>query len=187
MISPSRFMPRPARVCPGAARMLGCILVAWLTMAAVYEPPARSDPNVHKDNEPVPEHDLARAVVYQGRGIKLVSDGKLEPALDQFRRAAAFDPSNLNLLVNIAYVLDKLGRYEEAIAQLKEAEKIDPRNSMIFLNWGNSLINMKKFEEDLGWLHKAADIYPSNQFVYGDWCAALNNLGRYPEAAGKFE
>jgi Flp pilus assembly protein TadD len=103
-------------------------------MATVYEPSGRPAPSDLKDTQPVLESDPARAVLYQGRGIKLVSDGRLEPALDQFRRAAAFDPSNASVLINIAYVLDKLGRYEEAITQLKEAEKIDSRNSMIFLN-----------------------------------------------------
>ena len=169
MIPPSRFMPRTTRDFPGAAGMLGCILIAWLTMAAVYEPPARSDPNVHQDNEPVPERDPARAVFYQERGVRLVGDGKLEPALDQFRRAAAFDPSNLSVLINIAYVLDKLGRYEEAITQLQEAEKIDPRNSMIFLNWGNSLINMKKYQEALEPLQKRLISTPATSLFMRIW------------------
>jgi Flp pilus assembly protein TadD len=65
-------------------------------MAAVYEPPGRPAPSDLKDSQPVLGNDPARAVLYQGRGVKLVRDGKLEPALDQFRRAAAFDPSNLS-------------------------------------------------------------------------------------------
>ena len=91
MSPPRRFKLPTARIFPGAARAFGCVLIAWLTMAAVYEPPARPAPGDLKDTQPVLGNDPARAVVYQGRGIKLVNDGKLEAALDQFRRAAALD------------------------------------------------------------------------------------------------
>ena len=118
------------------AEWLGVALALGLCVAALYEPPPHPDPELLKNDQPVHERDPARAVLYQGRGIRLVKDGKLELALDQFHRAAAYDPLNISVPINIAYVLDKLGRYEEAIAELKTAEKIDPRNSMVYLNWG---------------------------------------------------
>ncbi len=158
-----------------------------LFVAALYEPAGKPDADLLKNDQPVSERDPARAVLYQGRGIQFVKDGKLELALDQFHRAAAYDPLNISVVINIAYVLDKLGRYQEAIDELQAAEKIDSHNTMVYLNWGNSLINMKKYEEALEPLQKAVDLDPSNHLAYVNLGAALNNLGRYREAAAKFE
>ena len=179
--------PRISNIFARLAQCFGCALVLLCSVAALYEPPAHPDPDLLKNDEPIRERDPARAILCQGRGIQLAKDGKLELALDQFRRAAAYDPLNSSALINIAHVLDKLGRYEEAIAELKDAEKIDPRNSSVYLNWGNSLIHMKKPEEALEPLQKAADLDPSNELAYVNLGAALTNLGRHREAAGKFE
>ena len=86
-----------------------------LSLAAVPPPPQSADPNLLRSAEPLRERDPARAVLFQGRGIQLVNDGKCEAAVEQFRRAAAFDPGNANIYINLAYCLDKLGRYDQAI------------------------------------------------------------------------
>src|SRR5271170_3254668 len=73
-------------------------LVLLLFVAALYEPPAKPDADLLKNDQPVGERDPGRAVLYQGRGIQLVKDGKLELALDQFHRAAAYDPLNISVV-----------------------------------------------------------------------------------------
>ena len=144
-----------------------CLILLLLTglSAAAVTGPVESDPALPTGTEPIRQRDPARAALYQGRGIELVSAGKFESALDQFRRALAFEPANVNALINAAYCLDRLGRYEEAIEELSRAEKLNPTNPMIFINWGNSLINLKKFEESLEPLQRARDLDASNQLV----------------------
>ena len=82
-----------------------------IVLLAVATETSAPDPGLFKHTEPVRERDPARAVVFQGRGNELVAAGKYEAAIEQFRRAAAYDPLNADPLVNMAFCLDKLSRY----------------------------------------------------------------------------
>ena len=144
-----------------------CALLGVLSLAAVPPSQQSTDPNLLKSTEPLRERDPARAVLFQGRGIQFVNDGKCEAAAEQFRRAAAFDPGNASIYINLAYCLDKLGRYDQAIAELKRAQDLAPSNSMIYVHWGNSLINMKKFEDALEPLRTATVLDASNLLEIG--------------------
>ena len=68
----------------GARFLLLVLMLA--SLGATYTPPLPKDSAIFKGAEPVRERDPARAVLFQGRGIKLVEKGNCEPAIQQFRR-----------------------------------------------------------------------------------------------------
>ncbi|MEI8064729.1 MAG: hypothetical protein WCH84_11780, partial [Verrucomicrobiota bacterium] len=74
------------------------LLLTSLSVSAVMGP-VESDPALPTGTEPIRQRDYARAAFYQGHGIELVNAGKFELALDQFRRALAFEPADVNTLV----------------------------------------------------------------------------------------
>ena len=127
-------------------------------------------------------------MIYQGRGNKLVSGRQVpRPAVDQFRRAAAYDPLSPPTFINLGTPSTDSGAPREAIAELERARRLDPNNPMIYLNWGNSLINLKRYEEALEPLRKSEEIAPSNSLVHLDLAAALANLQRPLEAVRELE
>lgn len=154
-----------------------------ITVLAIAGSPSGTDPSLFRNTEAVRQRDPARAVLFQGRGIEFVKTGNCEAAVEQFRRASAYDPLNVNPLVNMAFCLDKLGRYEQAIEELQRADIIDPNNATVHLNLGNSQINLKRFSEAVESLERAIRLDASNQLARVNLAAALTNLGRNQEAS----
>ena len=62
------------------------------------------------------------------RGAVRAKLGQLKPALDDFSRAIALDPTVIEDRYHRATILRDLGRYDEALRDLEEARRIDPKN-----------------------------------------------------------
>ena len=65
---------------------------------------------------------------YYAKGNDLVTQGKLEDALQAFRAAGSMDQRSLDetygLSYQIGWILNRMGRYEESLEEFKKAEKI---------------------------------------------------------------
>ena len=56
----------------------------------------------------------------------LLSRGKLDEALDQFRAEARLMPADANVHYNVGTLLASAGQFDEAIAEFSKALRIEP-------------------------------------------------------------
>lgn len=73
-----------------------------------------------------PVKSVRRAKSINGLGLIYVRKGKLEKAVDSFRRAYEFNPEETEYLVNLAVVHYMLGQYDQALEEYDEIVRQNP-------------------------------------------------------------
>jgi Flp pilus assembly protein TadD len=77
----------------------------------------------------------ATAHVEMREGVKAAERSYWQEALFRFDRARNLNPTNGEVLNNLAVALEALGRYDEALAAYKQALKNTPKSSVIRKNY----------------------------------------------------
>ncbi|MYF36102.1 MAG: tetratricopeptide repeat protein [Synechococcus sp. SB0678_bin_12] len=103
-------------------------------------------------------------------GVALYQQGKLQEAIDYYKKALAIDPNFVNALSSLGAALIQLGEAQEAIYYYKKALAIDPNFVNALSGLGAALIQLGEAQEAIYYCKKALAIDPN--FV-----DALNNLG----------
>lgn len=80
-------------------------------------------------------------------GLIFIEQGKYEEAEQEFRKAYASQPSNINTIQNLTAILQELQKYEEALQFCNEALAIEPTNIDLLLDRSHILIRTKRYEE----------------------------------------
>lgn len=90
------------------------------------------------DDEPADSERIARPSAAGQRNLAAINfeAGKLEQALDLYRRLVAETPDDAGLRTSLAGTLGALGRYDEALAEIKTALAADPLNIEAYHNRG---------------------------------------------------
>ncbi|MDE0647711.1 MAG: tetratricopeptide repeat protein [Cyanobacteria bacterium MAG IRC4_bin_6] len=103
-------------------------------------------------------------------GAALYQQGKLQEAIDYYKKALAIDPNFVNALSGLSAVLCKQGKLQKAVDCCKKALAIDPNFVNALSGLGAALIQLGEAQEAIYYCKKALAIDPN--FV-----DALNNLG----------
>ncbi|MXW11369.1 MAG: tetratricopeptide repeat protein [Synechococcus sp. SB0668_bin_13] len=103
-------------------------------------------------------------------GAALYQQGKLQEAIDYYKKALAIDPNSLDILNNLGAALYQQGKLQEAVDYYKKALAIDPNSLDALSGLGAALIQLGEAQEAIYYCKKALAIDPN--FV-----DALNNLG----------
>ena len=142
--------------------------------------------------------------------VKLISDGKLDKALELadvndvedlfkigtlfcqrgisniaekiFDRIIQLNPNYADAWYNKGVALGNLGKYDEEIKCYDEAIKINPHDDKAWCNKGVALGNLGKYDEALKCYDEAIKINPNYAEVWYNKGIALDNLGKYDEA-----
>jgi tetratricopeptide (TPR) repeat protein len=114
--------------------------------------------------------DWQTADAYTFQGIMYTQDNRPQEALAEFERAVALNPRSSALYVNLAIVLQDLGRIDEARRALGHVLEIDPRSAIAHSNLGNLDFNA-------GDLEQARRHYVTALALDPDLADAHNNLG----------
>jgi tetratricopeptide (TPR) repeat protein len=141
-------------------------------------------------------------LTHQALGENLEQQGKLEEAVDCYRRAAAqmffndmFDearttvahalelnPDDAELLAIKGYILLSEGTYEEALRVFDESLSHAPDNATTLGMKGQTLALLSRETEALECLHRAIELNGSEPLLFFLLGAVLRSLGRYEEA-----
>ncbi len=120
---------------------------------------------------------LDEAIKRNNFGGHLIKEGRLEEALNEFRRAVEIDPNYVAAHRNLAYVYDRLGRTEEAAAAYRKGIELDPKDVVARNNLGVLYDKNGKQEEAIAEFEKALRIDPANVTVLKNLESAKNNQG----------
>jgi tetratricopeptide (TPR) repeat protein len=109
------------------------------------------------------------------RGLIRVGDfhlkeGRLDPALKSYRKAAGIDPGNL-AEKRSALVLGMMGRYMEAIGSIERATKIDPFDHQAWMHRGFLLWRLGWWQDALASFERASALSPEDG--YARYCRSL--------------
>ena len=87
--------------------------------------------------------------------------GRLEEALDSYRRLVAMDPAHIRARNNLGVLLDQMGSHDVALEHFQAAVEIDPENAEVLTNFGASLAAQGRYDEAESQLRKAARLDPA--------------------------
>ncbi|MDB5440442.1 MAG: repeat-containing protein [Caulobacteraceae bacterium] len=125
--------------------------------------------------------------IYLTQAANLRSLGRLEEAVEAYRKAARLSPRNAQTLVDLGSVLVQLGLDEEAQAAFAEAAVQTPKRADAWILRGNALYRLGRFEEALAMQNRALRLTPDFAPSHFNRGNALLGLFRYEEAIASFD
>jgi tetratricopeptide (TPR) repeat protein len=128
-------------------------------------------------NWPLAVSGAPQAITENNLGTALQEDGRLDDAIDRYKRALAFDPQYAPALNNVGTALRAAGRVDEAIAAYEAALARTGEGAGTSYNLGNAL--MAK-----GDAAAAAAAFRQALAANPRFLEAANNLGRALAASG---
>ena len=111
-----------------------------------------------------------KAVSHGIRGEQLAGEGKIDEAIEAFRRAISIDPQYAVAHHNLGVLLRRQGLLNEAIESYTRATAIQSDYVDAHYNLGNALMDLGNLDAAVASYHKALAIKP-------DFAEAHNNLG----------
>ncbi|HOO53690.1 MAG TPA: tetratricopeptide repeat protein [Methanothrix sp.] len=97
-------------------------------------------------------------------GDNHLKEGRLDPALRLYRKAARIDPGN-SAEKRSALVLGMMGRYMEAIASLDRAIEIAPSDHQIWMHRGFLFWRLERWKDALASFERAAALSPEDGYA----------------------
>jgi TolB-like protein/Tfp pilus assembly protein PilF len=132
-------------------------------------------------DELLPEAHIALA------NIKISYDWDWLGARQEFERALALEPGNVDAHLYYGHVLTFQGRHEEGIAEGESAVQLDPLSASAHSALGWFLHFARRHEEGLARLQRALELEPRNVLARIRLGKVCTQLGQYPEAIAAFE
>ena len=117
---------------------------------------------------------------YLGLGNALKEQGKLEEAVEAYKKALAVKPDYADAYYNIGVTVQEQGKLEEAIEAYNKVLAIQPDYDDAYYNMGNVLKKQGKLEEAIEAYNKELTINP-------DYAVAYYNIGIVRDDQGKLE
>ena len=124
------------------------------------------------------------------RGVCDYGEGKVESALEFFRRARALGPAAEDVgrvLFYIGASLKELERYEEAAAVLREAVAVDPEDLANHNLLGFCYYKLKLHKEAVACFLRAVEIDPKSGIDWANLASNLRDLGKTQEAIAMYK
>ncbi len=143
-----------------------------------------------RDSECLWRHTLActsrNGLAHYDLALALVSQGRLDEAIAQYRKALEIKPDDVNSLNNMAIVFVGRGQFGEAITHYREALKIDPHSAQLRYNMGYALACQGRLEEAVPQYQKALELDPRCAIAHHKYGIILAHWGRYAEALAQY-
>lgn len=121
------------------------------------------------------------AALLNARGVAFLKDGKVEEALEEFRRAAEADPKSVVIQSNLAYVYDRQGRIDDAVAAYKKVLEIEPANALARNNLGTLYSKQGLHDDAIREYEELVQRDPSNATARTNLENALRNKATVQE------
>jgi tetratricopeptide (TPR) repeat protein len=166
----------------------------WQRMtAAVKDSVKPNSPTAQKKKSPPsqPAHDPLHLANNTGppspqlhleMAKQLERSGNAHGAYEQFKRALALEPQNLDALLGMAHLMDRQGQFEQAVHYYEIATRHHPHVPGTFNDLGLCLARMKQLEKSLGPLNRAVALNPQRTLYRNNVATVLVEMGRTDEA-----
>ncbi len=139
----------------------------WTSQRTLWEDTVAKSPN--------------KARAYDGLGMALVLQDRLEEASKNFKQAITLEPRAAQPYLNLGYVYSVQGDLDKAIQFYEKAIPLSPKlRPEIYNNLGLTYLNQGKMEESEKYLGRAIQLRPHN-------AAPHYNLGLYFEKKGDID
>ncbi|MDC3020982.1 tetratricopeptide repeat protein [Paracoccaceae bacterium] len=121
-------------------------------------------------------------VLWNLLGASAAQTGRLDKAVDAFKKAISIKPDYADAYNNMGNALKGQGKLEEAIEAYNKALSINPDYTEAYYNMGNALKEQGKLDEAIEAYKKALSIKPDNSRAYNNMGNALQDQGNLEEA-----
>lgn len=135
-------------------------------------------------NDPLPAHSSAEAEYNQG--VTFHAAGRLDEAVECYRRATALRPNLGEAHNNMGTALQRLGRIDEALACFHRAGELLADSPDVSNNLGMVLHALGRWEEAAASYRKALALRPNLPEALNNLGHTLQKMGRAPEALDCF-
>ena len=125
--------------------------------------------------------------LYNIIGVVNQSLGKLEKAIEAYKKATSLKPDYADAYYNIGIALKDQGKLEEAIEAYNKALSITPDYAEAYYNMGVILADLGKPEEAIEAYTNALSLKPDYAEAYNNMGLVLTDLGKPEEAIGAFK
>jgi tetratricopeptide (TPR) repeat protein len=115
-------------------------------------------------------------------GYAFQREGKLDEAVNYYRRAVQLAPSSADALNNLGLALKLRGNLSEAVNHYRKALEGAPQNADIHYNLGNALQSLGKLDEAISHYQQALKIKPEHAYTHFNLANALSEQGKFDEA-----
>ena len=101
-------------------------------------------------------------------GDSHLKEGRLDPALKFYSKAARIDPGN-SAEKRSALIFGMMGRYMEAIASIDRAIDIDPFDHVAWMRRGFLFWRLERWKDALASFERAAALSPEDEYARYCW------------------
>ena len=120
-------------------------------------------------------------VLWNLLGASAAQTGKLDKAVDAFKKAISIKPDYADAYNNLGNALKEQGKLKEAIEAYNKVLSIKP-DTEAYYNMGNALKEQDKLEEAIEAYTKEISLKPDNSRAYNNMGNALQEQGNLEEA-----
>ncbi len=128
-----------------------------------------------------------RAQQYLKLGNELQLQGKLDDAIENYRKAILIKPDLVGAYVNLGLACETQGKLEMAIVNFRKAVSMSPDNADIYFNLANVLKKQGKLEEAINFFRKTLAINPDDVEAIYNMGNALQDTGKLDEAVSSYQ
>lgn len=121
------------------------------------------------------------------RGLTQFRLGRVDAALEDYRRAQQLDPRAIWVHVALAEVYTHAGRLDEALAEIRKSLAVQPRDPWALLHEGDILLAMNRTREAMLAVRRGLDQDPNSADLRRLLGRVWLKLGNEAEAANAFE
>lgn len=129
----------------------------------------------------------AQAVAHNNKGIEFWEGGKMDEALQEFKKALALDPNLVSSHSNIAAVYAEQGKFDDAMAELRIALRLDPDYAKAHHNLGVIYYQQRKFAQAIESFRKALILEPDSASNAKNLGNAYYESGNHTAALALYE
>lgn len=133
-------------------------------------------------NWPVLSMGDMRAITALNLGTELQAEGRLDEAVEQYRRVLALTPDDALAHSNLGTALAAQGRLDEAVDHYERALALAPGDADAHSNLGNALLSLGRAGEGVASLRRALDLDPGSAEAHAALGIALHDGGETDDA-----
>ncbi|GAB4535558.1 MAG: hypothetical protein Tsb0014_22650 [Pleurocapsa sp.] len=149
---------------------------------------AKSDNSDTIKIEPdTPDSSLELVESWFNLGLKQVSAGEFEAAVNSWEKALQLNPNLSEAWHNRGSALGRLGKYEPAIESFEKALAIAPNNYQAWNDRAHALYQLQRWQEAVASWNQAIEIMPGHHLFWYNRGCALEQLKRFDESIASYE